>query len=149
MMRTPDNKGVVDAEFYSEACFKKPQSDLEHYIMSFANKEYKARARVSPRKSRIYYMPTTYPEFMRSIIYSFHLREDDTAWKKVVRLCEETGYGHPNKLKKNAVHIPDWNTYGLPFDQDGKTTLQECVDSSETGNEVETRDPSDDLVRGS
>ena len=22
MMRTPDNKGVVDAEFYSEACFK-------------------------------------------------------------------------------------------------------------------------------
>ena len=89
MMRTPDNKGVVDAEFYSEACFKEPKSDLEHYIMSFANKEYKARARVSPRKSRIYYMPTTYPEFMRSIIYSFHLREDDTAWKKVVKLCEE------------------------------------------------------------
>ena len=79
MIRTPDNKGVVDAEFYSEACFKKPQSDLEHYIMSFANKEYKARARVSPRKPRIYYMPTTYPEFMRSTIYLFHLREDDTA----------------------------------------------------------------------
>ena len=52
MMRTPDNKGVVDAEFYSEACFKEPKSDLEHYIMSFANKEYKACAKVSPRKPR-------------------------------------------------------------------------------------------------
>ena len=94
-------------------------------------------------------MPTTYPEFMRSIIYSFHLREDDTAWKKVVDLCEKKGYGHPTNLKKNAVHIPDWNTYGLPFDQDGKTTLQECVDSSETVDNNESRDPSDDLVRKS
>ena len=79
----------------------------------------------------------------------FQLKEDDIMWKKVVKLCEDKGYGRPTNLKKNAVHIPDWNTYGLPFDQDGKTTLQECVDSSETVNEIEARDPNDNLVRGS
>ena len=71
--------------------------------------------------------------------------------RKLSKLCEKKGYRHPTNLKKNAVHIPDWNTYGLPFDQDGKTTLQECVDSSETVtvDKDEFRDPSDDLVRGS
>ena len=69
MMRTPDNKGVIDAEFYSEACFKEPKSDLERYIMSFVNSDYKARAKVCPRKPKLSFMPTTYPEFMRSIVY--------------------------------------------------------------------------------
>ena len=65
-------------------------------------------------------------------------------------MCEDKGYGHPSNLNNDAVHIPDWDTYEVPFDQDGKTTLQECVDSSETVNEIdESRDPSDDLVRGS
>ena len=96
-------------------------------------------------------MPWHYGQFVDSKIYTFQLKEDDIMWKKVVELCEKKGYGHPTNLKKNAVHIPDWNTYGLPFDQDGKTTLQECVDSSETVNEnyEESRDPSDDLARGS
>ena len=94
-------------------------------------------------------MPRHYNHFMYDEYWIFQLKEDDIMLKKVVELCEAKGYGHPTNLKKNAVHIPDWNTYGLPFDQDGKTTLQECVDSNETVNKDESRDPSDDLVRGS
>ena len=69
--------------------------------------------------------------------------------EEIVELCEAKGYGHPSQLNKGVVHIPDWKTYGLPFDQDGKTTLQECVGSSEAANNIESREPSDDLVRGS
>jgi len=118
--------------------------------MSFIGQN-KVRARVSPRKKRRWYMPRHYNHFMYDEYWIFQLKEDDIMWKKVVELCEKKGYGHPTNLKKNAVHIPDWNTYGLPFDQDGKTTLQECVDSSETVNEnyEESRDPSDNLARGS
>ena len=120
--------------------------------MSFIGRnKYKVRARVSPRKRRKLGMPVKLEDVFDKGRgkWAFQLKEDDVLWKKVIKLCESKGYGHPSNLNRNAVHFPDWTTYGLPFDQDGKTTLQECVDSSETANIDVSREPSDDLVRGS
>ena len=89
-------------------------------------------------------MPSHYKQFLGKKLLSFQLQEDDISWKKIVKFCEEKGYGHPLNLKKGAVHIPEWDVYELPFDQDGKTTLQECVGRCQD----ETREPSDDLARG-
>lgn len=146
LRRTSDGKGFVDAEFFSAACHEEIKTDLEKHIMSFIGKEkYKVHARVSPPKKKHHYMAPEFERFLWENQLIFQLEEDDVLWKKVVKLCEDKGYGHPINLNKGAVHIPDWDTYGLPFDQDGKNTLQECVG----GNQDETREPSDDLVRGS
>ena len=145
MMLTPDKAGIVDAEFFSLACVKEPETDVEKHVMSLSGRKFKIRAKVHcclPRK----HIPVRYEDFVKE--KAFRLEESDIMWKKVVRLSEEIGYGHPSNLNRGAVHIPDWNTYGLPFDQDGKTTFQECVDSSESVNNYdESRDPSDDLVK--
>ena len=147
MMMTPDKEGIVDAEFFSLACAKVPETDVERNVMNFLSQKHKIRARVSSCLMKAF-VPKN-EELLKFKKVIFQLREDDVMWKKVVKLCEDKGYGHPTNLKKNAVHIPDWNTYGLPFDQDGKTTLQELVDSSKTVDKDDSRDPSDDLVRGS
>ena len=95
-------------------------------------------------------MSLDYDYFLGEEFFTFQLRKDDIIWKKIVKLCEDKGYGHPSNLNNNAVHIPDWDTYGLPFDQDGKNTLQECVRSSDSDSkDDESREPSNDLVRGS
>ena len=102
----------------------------------------------SVQAKKNWYMPFIYGQVLGKDHYTFQLKEDQIMWKKNVELCETKGYRYPTNLNKGAVHIPDWVTYGLPFDQDGKATLQECVDSSKTVNEDETREPSNILVRG-
>ena len=128
----------------------KPETDLEKYIMSVFGHGYKVRTRVSPRLKRYKTMPLDYDYFLGEEFFTFQLKTDDIIWKKVVKLCEGKGYGHPTNLKEDEVHIPDWETYGLPFDQYGKNTLQECVRSSDSDSkDDESREPSNDLVRGS
>ena len=51
--------------------------------------------------------------------YVVDLKEDDEEWKKVVKLCEKKGYGHPTKLKAGAMHFLDWSTYKLDVDEYG------------------------------
>ena len=149
MMLTPDYGGIVDAEFFSLACAKQPETDVEQHVMSFLKQKHKIRARVGCYNTRRI-IPERYEDFVKNQRNGFRLKENDIMWKKVVKLCEDKGYGHPSNLNNDAVHIPDWDTYGLPFNQDGMTTSQECVGSSETVNQDnESREPSDDLERGS
>ena len=124
LMKTPDNKGIIDAEFYSEACFVKANDEIERTILSYIG--YEARGRVSPRLKRNY-VPYWLEDFLKKEIYVCNLKEDDKNWKKVVELCEQKGYGHPTKLKAGAIHFPDWATYKLDVDEHGQPTLQECV----------------------
>ena len=95
LMKTPDKKGIVDAEFYSEACHEEPKTDLEREIMSFIGYEFKVRARVSPIQKRIWNMPSHYKHFLGKKLLSFQLQEDDISWKKIIKLCEEKDTGIP------------------------------------------------------
>ena len=125
LMKTPDNKGIIDAEFYSEACFVNSESEIDRLILSYVG--YEARGRVSPRLQRSYCMPYRLKHFLNRDEHVVSLKADDKNWKKVVELCEKKGYGHPTKLKAGAIHFPDWSTYKLDVDEYGNPTLQECV----------------------
>ena len=125
LMLTPDNKGIIDAEFYSEACFVDSNDEVNRLIFRYFG--YEARGRVSPRLQRFEYLPWRYGQFLSDECYVRSLKEDDESWKKVVKLCKKKGYGHPTKLKAGAMHFPDWSTYKLDVDEYGQPTLQECV----------------------
>ena len=125
MMKTPGNKGVIDAEFYSEACFVNSSDEINRMILGYVG--YQARGRVSPRLKRFYNNTPKLEQFLMRKENVVDLKEDDEEWKKVVELCEKKGYGHPTKLKAGAIHFPDWSTYKLDVDEYGKPTLQECV----------------------
>ena len=125
LMKTPDNKGIIDAKFYSEACFVNSKSKIDRLILSYVG--YEARGRVSPRLQRSYCMPYRLKHFLEREEHVCSLKTDDENWKKVFKLCGKKGYGHPTKLKAGAMHFPDWSTYKLEVDEHGQPTLQECV----------------------
>ena len=102
MMKTPGNKGVIDAEFYSEACFVNSSDEINRMIFGYFG--YQARGRVSPRLKRFYNNTPKLEQFLMREENVVDLKEDDEEWKKVVELCEKKGYGHPTELKVGAIH---------------------------------------------
>ena len=51
LIKTPDNKGIIDAELYSVACFIQASDEIERHILGFLG--YKACGRVSPQLLKV------------------------------------------------------------------------------------------------
>ena len=77
LMITPDKKGIVDAEFFLEACAKGPETDVERHVMSFMEQKYKIRAKVDCGLMRSSYIPRQYEKLMEDTTCTFQLKEDD------------------------------------------------------------------------
>ena len=113
-IKMPNDGGIIDAEFFAEANYD--DSDIAATIMSYMRIKPRASGRVSPRLT----MNVIYPDWLEDFWAEStrRLEEDHPSWKRVVKLCEEKGYGHPYKLNKGVKHVPYWDED--PFNEVGK-----------------------------